>query len=145
MTEDELWGQGGKLILWRDTCSALGAGTVEELATSPPGGGSAGKDRGAFVGRALRAGRGLHDAGRGKIRTNFLFSDRVQKRGHSKQLQKVWSDPFPRRLWSIHRKKDHQHAKLLAKIYDRYRNIIRSQRGKRVAFQRSQFGNRVRS
>ena len=57
MTEDELWGQGGKLILWRDTCAALGAGTVEEPATSPPGAGAAGKARG-FRGRVLRAGRG---------------------------------------------------------------------------------------
>ena len=31
---------------WRDTCSALGAGTVEELATSPLGVGTGGKAMG---------------------------------------------------------------------------------------------------
>ena len=55
MTEDEPWGHGGKLILWRDTCSALGAGTVEEPATSPLGVGIGGKARGdsgwSLVGR----------------------------------------------------------------------------------------------
>ena len=40
-------GFGASLSRWRDTCAALGAGTVEEPATSPPGVGTAGKDRGA--------------------------------------------------------------------------------------------------
>ncbi len=45
------------LSRWRDTCSALGAGTVEELATSPFGVRTAGKDRGAFgAGPCGRAG-----------------------------------------------------------------------------------------
>ena len=50
-------GCGASLSRWRDTCAALGAGTVEEPATSPPGVGTAGKARG-FRGRVLRAGRG---------------------------------------------------------------------------------------
>ena len=57
MTVAGLGGEGGKPGGWRDTCPALGAGTVEELATSPLGVGSAGKARGVR-GRVLRAGRG---------------------------------------------------------------------------------------
>jgi hypothetical protein len=60
VTGGELGGFGGKLTIWRDTCAALGAGVVEELATSPLGVGTAGKSMG-FGGIDLRAGRGSEE------------------------------------------------------------------------------------
>ena len=46
VTTAGLGAKGAKPGGWRDTCAALGAGTVEELATSPTGVGTGGKAMG---------------------------------------------------------------------------------------------------
>ena len=59
-----LGAKGAKLTIWRDTCAALGDGRAEELATSPHGGGTAGKVMGLW-GITLRAGRGSGEERKG--------------------------------------------------------------------------------